>query len=629
VTDFAELFYRLLPGIYRDKDARGELRRFVEIMASPAAELEQSIGQLYLDLFFDSCRPELLPLIGDLLGADIEAADPVSIQRTALTTAFASYRSKGLAVPLAQLAQSLSRWTTVTVDFSQVVARVPFLQALNVLVRQRDRSIAEDSPISGRYYFSVDRAVTPLYDERRGRPIARTDIVTLAAAIIGTDAGFAIKDRGVHLVGPSAPAPFAVLAADLHDFADPRTPEGTALVVTDGQVAIDPELGRFAITSPRPLVANVTVDFHQLVSGATVPQTFNLRDSSRMARLARSDDPAPYTLDIRSARRPSDNIGRTHYDNHGFFLTVGRIAANQRPNPVAPGAFAGFTFDNRPLATGDTSGNALQLQDGIDGAPLTRHALARHETELFGTPRGLVIRRLGTSLLDPAFPVAVRIRAADLANFAAPTDENGAALAMEATDVAIDPQRGRFLLDLTALGIEAAELRVGFLLAPAVATSGATPAALGSSPPTVFAFEPGGAATILCDGYDGTPLSAKLRLGSSIGDFHGTPRGYRVSRNGVDLAGTLAPELKSLDSPTATASANRLAIDLDRGRLAFPAGFLAPGDVLTVDYFAEDVAATGRTFAILAQRLQRMIPAGVTPVLIDTRRAKLVPASLG
>lgn len=627
MTDFADLFYRLLPGLYRQKDARGELRQMLAIVAQPCSELEASIGQLYLDLFVGRCRDELLPFVGDLVGAQVDVTEPPSIQRAALATTFAFYREKGLAVPLARVVEAVSTWATTPVDFSQMVARLVDVENLDVVVRRRGLRVAEAPVASGRFFFAADGSVMPLYDERRGRPIGRAEIASLAAEIVGAEAGFVLYDRGVPLVGPRAPSPMAAVGADLTDFANPKDPAGNALVVAPGQVAVDPTLGRFLITSPRPLVGNVTVDFHQLAPGETPRQVFDLRDSARIARLGRADDPAPYTVDFRSPARPTDRFGRTFYDNHGFFLTVGVTVANQRPNLVVSGAFSGFTFDGRPLASGDTTGNPLQLQDGIDGSPLTRARLAGYEDAFFDTPRGFTIRDLATSLRDPAFPVAIRLRAADLIDFANPKDLAGNALALADTDVAVDPQLGRFLINLAAAGVPAGRLRVGYLLAPAARSNGATPLALGPAP-SVYAFAADGATSPLRDAYDGTPLSVKLRLGVAISAFHGSARGYRVLRNGVDVSGALAPDLQALDVASAAAAAGKLALDLDRGRFALPAGFLQPGDVVTVDFSAEDRAATERTFARVASRLPRMIPAGITPVLVDTRRASVDPKTL-
>ena len=49
------------------------------MLASPLAELETSIGQLYDDLFGASARADFLRLIGDLIGADIDPTLPDSL----------------------------------------------------------------------------------------------------------------------------------------------------------------------------------------------------------------------------------------------------------------------------------------------------------------------------------------------------------------------------------------------------------------------------------------------------------------------------------------------------------------------------------------------------------------------
>src|SRR5262249_38111151 len=127
-----------------------------------------------------------------------------------------------------------------------------------------------------------------------------------------------------------------------------------------------------------------------------------------------------------------------------------------------------------------------------------------------------------------------------------------------------------------------------------------------------------------------TPLSVKIRLGASLaGDFHGKARGYALVRDGVDVTGTLAPAAAAIGDAGATAPAGALLVDLDRGRFALPAGFLAAGSVLTVDYTAEDTAATARTFASISGRMPRMMPAGVNAVLIDTRHPRPDPKTLG
>ena len=63
MTNFAELLYRSLPGLYRDKDAALELRRFLDLAALPLEEIERSIGELYLDFYLNTCRDAFVPLI--------------------------------------------------------------------------------------------------------------------------------------------------------------------------------------------------------------------------------------------------------------------------------------------------------------------------------------------------------------------------------------------------------------------------------------------------------------------------------------------------------------------------------------------------------------------------------------
>jgi phage tail-like protein len=627
VTDFAELLYRTLPGIYRQKDELGELARFLSIVAAPLEELESSIAQLHEDLFAASARPELLPLVGSLIGAELERSLPASLQRATLEGQFAFYRRKGLSDPLARDVEVATGWPTRGVDFSQVVARLPYLQELRPVLRRRGLPVAEQPPGSGNFYFAANAAVVPLYDERRGRAIRRAELADAqrAAELVGTDAGFQLSDRGVPLLGAAAPAPgYRVLAADLGDFANPRSPAGGPLAIGNGEIAVDPELGRFRIAVAAPLAGNLRADFHQLLPASIPLQTVSLRDGAQLARLGRSDDLAPYSVDLRSPRRPSERIGRAHFDNHGFFLTFGRRVANQRPNHVAgpPSGRAGFSFDGRPLPANDP-GVPLLLIDGLDGCPLTRRKLEAELASYAGQPRGFSLQVAGAELVE--LEPAPRFMAANLADFAQPRTPAGAPLALAATDVAVDPELGRFSLDLGALALDPSALRVGYQLGPS-ARFVAAPAPLAGG--VVFCFSPRAEPVLLRDGFDGNPLSVKLRLGSTIASFHGTPRGYGVWRNGADLTLTLAPELRDLQDETATAAPGKLAIDLDRGRFALPAGLLQSGDVLQVAFSAEDQAAAARVLEHLAQRLPRMLPAGVVPVIIDSRRSTVDPELL-
>lgn len=628
-VDFPKLLYQLLPGIYRDKDAKGELRRFLEIASLPLDALEVSVAQLYEDLFIDNSREPFIGLIGALIGVEIDPTLPERAQRTEVEEAFAFYRSKGLHDPIALFAERVTAWRTAVIDFSQKVAQVPFVSDLNPVIPYREQPVGEAPPGSGNFFFRADRERQPLFDRITGRPITRNALFGQEAAYAGIEGRFAIRDRGADLFLPDPAPHFTAVAADLIDFANPKMPNGIALTILPNQIAIDPELGRFKIVSPIPLAGNLRVDFQVLVPASVAVQTFELRDPKQIARLNRSDDSAPHTLDLRRPRRPTDRVGRHHFDNLGFFFTFGRRMQNQRPNVLPPDSESGnFTFDGRLLGVGDTAGAALQLQDGIDGAPLTRRKLEAAAEEYCGTTRGFTIRVSGIDLCSADFQPAVTLRAADLSDFAAPRTPAGAPLILAPNQVAVDPQLGRFKLDLAGLGIAAEQIRVDYLLAPVQNHQGRAPAALSETVHALFGFDPQGKMIVLRDGEDGMPISVKRRLGADLADFHGTARGWRVYRNGIDVSGTLPAEEKDLGDPATPVTPGRLAVDVDRGRFKFPAGSFSPADLIAVDYSDEETEAEAQLLTSFLQRSPRLLPAGVVPVPIDTRITHVDPKVL-
>jgi hypothetical protein len=94
------------------------------------------------------------------------------------------------------------------------------------------------------------------------------------------------------------------------------------------------------------------------------------------------------------------------------------------------------------------------------------------------------------------------------------------------------------------------------------------------------------------------------------------------------VRGELTPEIGDLGELGTPVPAGGLVVDPDRGRLKFPAGFLAPGDRITVSFSFEDPDELSQRFDSLAQRLPRAMPAGVVPVLVDTRRTPVDPERL-
>ena len=627
-TDFGELLFQSLPGLYRDKDTSGSLRRFLEIMGLPLAELEASIDQLHEDTFIERSRAALLPLVGDLVGADVDPTLSERAQRTSVRDAIAFYRTKGLADALARFTEDLTEWRATLVDFSEVVAEVPSVADLNPLVVARERPVGEFPPGSGRFHFRAGGELARLFDATRGRPLTRALLAADPTAFAGREGRFTLSERGLDVFLGSPPR-YRPVAADLADFGAPKAADGTALVLANGEIAVDPELGRFVFGGPAPLASNLRATYVVLEPASIRTQAFHVGDSSRMRRLGRADDPAPYSVDIGAPQVPTDRNGQKHFDNHGLFLTPARILTERRPNALPPSSTSGcFSFDDSSLVLSDPEGVTLQLLDGIDGSPITRRALAAAGAELYGAARGFTLRAGSRRLSDSALFPALRLVAADLSSFAAPKTPDGAPLTLASTDVAVDPELGRFRLDLTALGLTAEELRVDYLLATVTSQQGVRSAALSPSAPEFFALAPDGSSALVRDRLDGTPLAVAVRLGRPLAAYYGTPRGFTLRKNGLELTQTLLPNLVDLAEPRALVPGGRVAVDLERGRFQLPNGSVATGDVLSADFSVVDAAAERRVFESLLQRLPRALPAGVVPVLVDTRRTPVNPAKV-
>ncbi|MGW0591315.1 phage tail protein [Streptosporangium sp. NPDC002607] len=616
MTIDADLLMAHLPGLYRDKDVTGDLRRFLEILAGPLAETHASIRRLRDDQTLAACRAEFIPLLGALVGAEVDTTLPERAQRDQVRDAISGYRRKGTADLVRGAAESLTGWRVHLVDFSAHVATLPHVETVNPVHRLRERPVAEQPPGSGDFTFRADGTAGPLFDALTGHPITRAALTGQEATYAGVEGRFTVSRGGVDLF--TGPAPWTSLAADLTDPERPRTPAGAPLTLGDRQIAVDPELGRFRIVSPPVLAGDLRVSFHVLEPGHVAARTAPVADPFALTRLGRGDDPVPAVLDMRAPRGVTDTVGRAHFDNLGLFVTPARVATDRRPNSLPPGTDGGrLTFDDRPLDPADARGVRLQLLDGLDGAPLTRAALDGAESLFCGTSRGFAIRIGGLDITDPEFRPVVSVLAADLSDFAAPRRPGGGALPLSATNVAVDPQLGRILLDPVALGVAGRGVRVDYLTAPTARAEDVTATRPPDEPPEVLLCTADGDPAELVDGFDGTPVRTAVRLGVPLSAFHGTDRGWRVARDGVDVTAQLTPGLGDIAAP---APAGRLVIDPDRGLLRFPAGFVTAAHRVSVSFSHSDRVTRARRFDSLARRLPRVLPAGVVPVLIDTRR---------
>lgn len=119
MTYDAETLMRLLPELYEALDGDdGPLRALLAVLAAPAEQVDESIRQLYDDLFIETCAEWVVPYIGDLLGVRglhrIEAA--TYSQRGWVANALAMRRRKGTLSSIRQVAQDVTGYRAAAVE---------------------------------------------------------------------------------------------------------------------------------------------------------------------------------------------------------------------------------------------------------------------------------------------------------------------------------------------------------------------------------------------------------------------------------------------------------------------------------------------------------------------------------
>ena len=132
--------YSLLPSIYRIRDASWDnglsrnkpLEDLLEVIADQVAVLEESIAQLYDDHFIETCAPDLVPYVGDLVGA--RGLHPLTgttfSQRAQVANTLAYRRRKGTAAVLEQLARDVTDWDARVVEFFELLATTQYMNHL-------------------------------------------------------------------------------------------------------------------------------------------------------------------------------------------------------------------------------------------------------------------------------------------------------------------------------------------------------------------------------------------------------------------------------------------------------------------------------------------------------------------
>lgn len=130
----------------RAKANRGPLRALLEAFSGEIAVMEQSLDQLYDDLFVETCADWVIPYIGDLLGSEPlhQLGAQRGLARAEVAHTIALRRRKGTAAVLEQLARDLTGWNARAVEYFRLLITTQFMNHVRkdhfstASVRERD-----------------------------------------------------------------------------------------------------------------------------------------------------------------------------------------------------------------------------------------------------------------------------------------------------------------------------------------------------------------------------------------------------------------------------------------------------------------------------------------------------------
>jgi hypothetical protein len=120
-TPRVPLFERL-PEIYQTRDAEqsppDQLRAYLAAVEFVFGKLHENIGQLYEDLFIDTCDDWVIPYLADLLGTSHLKGDPRTLRADVADT-IALRRRKGTLGAIERLAVNLTSWACRAVELRE------------------------------------------------------------------------------------------------------------------------------------------------------------------------------------------------------------------------------------------------------------------------------------------------------------------------------------------------------------------------------------------------------------------------------------------------------------------------------------------------------------------------------
>ncbi|MFL6672238.1 MAG: hypothetical protein ACJ8LG_02980 [Massilia sp.] len=155
MTRAPDRLYQLLPAIHRQRDEQQgfPLRALLRVIGESADLLEDDIGQLYENMFIESCAEWAVPYIGDLIGyrpvaeagrpqapdsAAARAHNRALTPRREIANTIAWRRRKGTLALLEELAMGVAGWPARAVEFYKLLG---WTQHLNHQHPQRGGSL--------------------------------------------------------------------------------------------------------------------------------------------------------------------------------------------------------------------------------------------------------------------------------------------------------------------------------------------------------------------------------------------------------------------------------------------------------------------------------------------------------
>ncbi len=175
-TSQTDRLYQLLPTVYQERDAdRGyPLRALLRIIGTQVDLVERDVGQFWDDLFIETCRPWVIPYIGDLVSnrllfdssrlpaegtaeqifPDLAGPDlrpPIAVRTRSDVAKTIYYRRRKSTLPvLEELARDVTGWPVHAVEFFELLGWTQHLAHLRFQSRWADvRSVDRMDRVDG------------------------------------------------------------------------------------------------------------------------------------------------------------------------------------------------------------------------------------------------------------------------------------------------------------------------------------------------------------------------------------------------------------------------------------------------------------------------------------------------